>query len=84
MRTTLTFDDEIFAKAQELTGIAERGALINEAPRSLVQREAARRLSSLGGTEAKLQVPARERSSATGGAAATCAKKRSSRTHRYG
>ena len=42
MRTTLTFDDDIFAKAQELTGITERGALINEALRSLVQREAAR------------------------------------------
>ena len=64
MRTTLTFDDDIFAKAQELTGIVERGALINEALRSLVQREAARRLSLLGGTEAKLQVPPRKRSKA--------------------
>lgn len=75
MRTTLTFDDDIFAKAQELTGITERGALINEALRSLVQREAARRLSLLGGSEAKLQVPARKRSSATGLAGATSAKK---------
>ena len=75
MRTTLTFDDDIFAKAQELTGITERGALINEALRSLVQREAARRLSLLGGSEAKLQVPPRKRSSATGVAGATSAKK---------
>ena len=75
MRTTLTFDDDIFAKAQELTGITERGALINEALRSLVQREAARRLSLLGGTEAKLQVPQRKRSSAVGGATATSARK---------
>lgn len=75
MRTTLTIDDEIFAKAQELTGIAEGGALINEALRSLVQREAARRLSVLGGTEPKLQVPPRKRSSATGGAAVTSAQK---------
>ena len=66
MRTTLTFDDDVYAKAQELTGISERGALINEALRSLVQREAARRLSLLGGTEQKLQVPARKRSAATG------------------
>lgn len=71
MRTTLTFNDEIFAKAQELTGITERGALINEALRSLIQREAARRLSLLGGTEARLQVPPRKRSSAP---AATSAK----------
>ena len=62
MRTTLTFDDEIYAKAQELTGITERVALINEALRSLVQREAARRLALLGGTEATLQVPPRKRS----------------------
>ena len=75
MRTTLTFDDDIFAKAQELTGITERGALINEALRSLVQREAARRLSLLGGSEAKLQVPARKRSGAARAASAASAKK---------
>ena len=70
MRTTLTFDDDIYAKAQELTGITERGALINEALRSLVQREAARRLSLLGGTEENLQVPPRKRSAATGSSSA--------------
>ena len=75
MRTTLTFDDDIFARAQELTGITERGALINEALRSLVQREAARRLSLLGGSEVKLQVPPRKRSSAASVVAATSAKK---------
>ena len=75
MRTTLTFDDDIFAKAQELTGITERGALINEALRSLVQREAARRLSLLGGSEAKLQVPARRRARTTGVATTTSIKK---------
>ena len=62
MRTTLTFDDEIFAKAREYTGITERGALINEALRSLVQREAGRRLALLGGTEKELQAPPRQRS----------------------
>ena len=65
MRTTITFDDEIFAKAQEYSGINDRAALINEALRSLVQREAARRLALLGGTEAKLQVPSCKRSRAT-------------------
>ena len=75
MRTTLTFDDDIFAKAQELTGITERGALINEALRSLVQREAARRLSLLGGSEAKLQVPPRKRANTASAATATSAKK---------
>ncbi len=75
MRTTLTIDDDIFAKARELTGMTEQGALINEALRSLVQREAARRPSLLGGTEAKLQVPTRKPFSAEGGSAATSAKK---------
>ena len=64
MRTTLTLDDDIFAKAQELTGITDRDSLINDALRSLVQREAARRLSLLGGAEEKLQVTPRKRSSA--------------------
>ena len=75
MRATLTFDDEIFAKAQELTGITERGASINEALRSLIQREAARRLSLLGGTEEKLQVPSRKLSGVTVATSTTGAKK---------
>ena len=63
MRTTLTFDDELFAKAQEYTGIQERAALINEALRSLVQREAARRLALLGGSEPGFKLPPKKRPS---------------------
>ena len=70
MRTTLTFDHDLSAKAQALMGITERGALINEALRSLVQREAARRLSLLGGTEATLHVPPSKLSAATGSSSA--------------
>lgn len=51
MRTTVTFDDELLAAAQSYTGIKEKSALVNEALTRLVQREAARRLALLGGSE---------------------------------
>ena len=51
MRTTVSLDDELLADAQEYTGINERSALVNEALRALVQREAARRLARLGGSQ---------------------------------
>ena len=50
MRTTITLDDELVRTAQEYTGIAEKTALVREALKSLVQKEAARRLAALGGT----------------------------------
>ncbi len=61
MRTTVTFDDDIFAKAQEMTGITERGALINEALKYLVQREASRRMALLGGTDRTAKAAPRRR-----------------------
>ena len=54
MRTTINIDDTLVAEAAELTGIEERTALIHEGLRALIQREAARRLARLGGTEPKL------------------------------
>jgi Arc/MetJ family transcription regulator len=50
MRTTITLDDELVRTAQEYTGVTEKSALIREALRSLIQKEAARRLAALGGT----------------------------------
>jgi len=61
MRTTLTLDDELIAKAQVLTGLAEKSALVREALNALIQRESARRLARLGGTEPQLQaIPRRQ------------------------
>ena len=60
MRTTVALDDELVAKAQFYTGISEKSALLREALRALVQREAARRLAALGGSEPEVQ-PARRR-----------------------
>lgn len=66
MRTTINLDDELLARAHELTGIKERTALIHEALRLLVQREAGRRLALLGGTMPDLEVPPRRRSEPAG------------------
>jgi len=51
MRTTLALDDELLAEAQRLTGTRERTALVREALTALIERESARRLARLGGTE---------------------------------
>ncbi len=60
MRTTLALDDHLLAEAQRLTGVQEKTALVREALRALIERESARRLARLGGTEPDLQdVPRR-------------------------
>jgi Arc/MetJ family transcription regulator len=61
MRTTIALDDELLAKAQNLTGLTERSALIREALTALIEREAARRLARLGGTEPDLKPVPRRR-----------------------
>ena len=61
MRTTLTLDDELLERAQQLSGLTERAQLLREALLALVQRESARRLALLGGSEPQLQpVPRRQ------------------------
>ncbi|MGZ2746527.1 type II toxin-antitoxin system VapB family antitoxin [Burkholderia stagnalis] len=65
MRTTLSLDDALLAKAQQLTGVTEKSALIHEALRALIARESARRVARLGGTEPDLEpVPRRQSGSA--------------------
>ncbi len=61
MRTTITLDDELLADAEKYTGIKERTALVNAGLKSLVEREAARRLARLGGTEPQFRAPPRRR-----------------------
>ena len=62
MRTTLNLDDDLLSEAQRLSGISERTLLIREALRALVQRESARRLAALGGSEPALEGVPRRRS----------------------
>ena len=64
MRTTLALDDELLARAQQLTGLNERTALVREALQALIQRESARRLARLGGTEPKATAAPRRSSAA--------------------
>ena len=54
MRTTLALDDELLAEAQRLTGTKEKSLLVREALNALIERESARRLARLGGTEPEL------------------------------
>jgi Arc/MetJ family transcription regulator len=61
MRTTLALDDELLAKAQAFTGMKEKSSIVREALKALIERESARRLARLGGTESKLKIPPRRR-----------------------
>lgn len=60
MRTTLVLDDDLLAEAQRLTGMKEKTLLVREGLTALIERESARRLARLGGTEPELaSVPRR-------------------------
>ena len=54
MRTTITLDDALITKAQAYTGLSEKSALVREALMALIERENARRLARLGGSEPDL------------------------------
>ena len=64
MRTTLNIDDQLLAEAQRICGVTEKAALVREGLRALIERESARRLARLGGTEPQLK-PAPRRQSDT-------------------
>lgn len=61
MRTTIALDDDLVAEAQRLTGTREKSALVRQALRVLIERESARRLARLGGSEPELEVTPRRR-----------------------
>jgi Arc/MetJ family transcription regulator len=54
MRTIIVLDDELLAKAQALTSLSEKSGLVKEALRALIERESAKRLANLGGSEPQL------------------------------
>ena len=62
MRTTVALDDELVAKAKAYTGVQETATLLRMGLTALVQREAARRLARLGGSDPNASAPPRERS----------------------
>lgn len=59
MRTTIALDDDLVAEAQRLTGVVEKSSLVREGLRALIERESARRLARLGGSEPDLEAPPR-------------------------
>ncbi len=61
MRTTLVLDDELIKTASEYTGITEKATLVREGLKSLIAREAGRRLAALGGSDPDIKVPPRRR-----------------------
>lgn len=61
MRTTINLDDELLEEARRITGMEGRTALIHEGLRALIERESARRLARLGGSEAQLRPIPRRR-----------------------
>jgi len=61
-RTTLNLDEELLHTAREFTKIQEKTALIHEALRQLISREAGKRLAALGGTMPGFQAGRRRRS----------------------
>jgi Arc/MetJ family transcription regulator len=62
MRTTINIDDQILARASELTGIKEKTALVRMGLEYLIARESAKRLAKLGGTAKDLRPIPRRRS----------------------
>lgn len=62
MRTTIDLDDELLAKAQHYTGLTEKSEIVREALRTLIQREASRRLILLGGSDPTAEAAPRRQS----------------------
>jgi Arc/MetJ family transcription regulator len=61
VRTTFALEKELLTEAQALTGFNNKSALIHEALKALIERESARRLARLGGSEPDLRAAPRRR-----------------------
>ncbi len=61
MRTTVTVSDELVARAAELTGRNETSALVRLGLEALIERESARRLALMGGTDPSAASAPRQR-----------------------
>lgn len=62
MRTTINLDDDLLAKAVLLTGPMERSLIVREGLKALIERESAKRLARLGGSQPALKAAPRRRS----------------------
>jgi Arc/MetJ family transcription regulator len=62
MRTTVNLDEALLDEAQRITGLSERATLIREGLKALIERESARRLARLGGSQPQVKPIPRRRS----------------------
>jgi Arc/MetJ family transcription regulator len=61
MRASVTLDDDLLKRAHEYTGLTERAELLREALKSIIAREAGRRLLALAGTAPNIKDVRRRR-----------------------
>ncbi|MEO7244204.1 MAG: type II toxin-antitoxin system VapB family antitoxin [Rubrivivax sp.] len=61
MRTTINIDDDLLAKAARLAGPLDRSAMVREGLMALIERESAKRLARLGGTQPAIKAVPRRR-----------------------
>ncbi len=54
MRTTVVLDDNLLEEAGLLFNVRDRSSLLREALKALIERESAKRLANLGGSEPQL------------------------------
>ena len=64
MRTTMIINDELLARAMELTGLREKTAVVHAGLEALIARASAQRLAKLGGADPSAKSAPRRRSPA--------------------
>ncbi len=64
MRMTIDIDNQLLIKASNLAGPLDHSEIVNEGLKALIQRESARRLERLGGTQPALKAGPRRRAKA--------------------
>ncbi|MDD5215025.1 MAG: type II toxin-antitoxin system VapB family antitoxin [Methylococcales bacterium] len=62
MRTTVVLDDDLLEEAGLLSNVRDRTSLLREALKALIERESAKRLANLGGSEPELTQISRRQS----------------------
>jgi Arc/MetJ family transcription regulator len=68
MRTTVNLDDHLLAQATKLAGNIDRTALLSESLKAFIERESARRLARLGGSQPQLAAAPRRRAASANAA----------------
>ena len=61
MRTTLIIRDLVLKRAEELTGIHEKTALVHAGLEALIEKKARERLAALGGSAPRFRAGRRRR-----------------------